>query len=230
MYFKNPITVVVSYSVRVSVSRKRAECSLSRGDEPRGPGGWHTALTWVSPDLADPGPGPGPGSIFTGWKPSSFPVLSGAQFLEPHCHFESGMSAQVPRPASFLCLPSPHYLFPFPSRSGCPSGSDNRDVVTGVSSLWSHLLWQEVWSDQMPLWKLSWIFFIFYHFILTSQQSPPVRVSAGNSAIHQFKVWPYGSGRHPTPEKKSLLSFSFFFRSKKESAHLDTGILTFEPI
>ena len=178
-----------------------------------------------------PGARAGAGQHLYRLEASSFPVLSGAQFLEPHCHFESGMNAQVPRPASFLCLPSPpDYLFPFPSRSGRPSGSDNSDVVTGVSSLWSHLLWQEVWSDQMPLWKLSWIVFIFYHFILTSQQSPPVRVSAGNSAIHQFKVWPYGSGQHPTPQKKSLLSFPFFFRSKKESAHLDTGILTFEPI
>ena len=76
----------------------------------------------------------------------------------------------------------------------------------------------------------SWIVFIFYHFILISQQSLPVRIFAGNSAIHQFKVWPYSSGQNPTPHKKSLLSFPFFFQSKKESAHLDTGILTFEQI
>lgn len=76
--------------------------------------------------------------------------------FKTHCHFKSGMKCSGPRPASFLCLlpPNPPYLFPFPSSGGCPSGSDNNDVVTGVSSLWSHLLWQEVWSDQMPLWKL----------------------------------------------------------------------------
>ena len=76
----------------------------------------------------------------------------------------------------------------------------------------------------------SWIVFIFYHFILISQQSLPVRIFAGNSALHQFKVWPYSSGQNPTPHKKSLLCFPFFFQSKKESAHLDTGILTFERI
>ena len=81
-----------------------------------------------------------------------------------------------------------------------------------------------------PWGNSSWIVFIFYHFILISQQSLPVRIFAGNSAIHQFKVWPYSSGQNPTPHKKTLLSFPFLFQSKQESAHLDTGILTFERI
>lgn len=120
---------------------------------------------------------------------------------------------------SFVCPPPPP-LFPFPSQ-WLPFRQWHKVVVTGVGSLWSHLLWREFWSDQMPLWKLKLNCLHFLSFYFNIPAFAAARVSTSNVAIHQLKAWPSASGKHPTPQKNSVLCFSFFFQSQKKSAHLD---------
>lgn len=168
----------------------------------------------------------GPGHHLYRQGASPFPVLSCASLF---CFFFNLLSFQkwhkaIQSPGlhlSFVCPP----LAPFISFSICsgrPSGW-HPTMLLQVSAH-SGLICSGKDSGRIkcPCGNSSWIVFIFYHLILMSQQYPPVRVSTGNSAIHQLKAWPWTSGKPPAPQKKSILSFSFFFQSQKESAHLET--------
>lgn len=137
-------------------------------------------------------------------------------------------SKSVPRPAAFpLCVLPHDYLFPFPSQ-WLPFRQWHNVVVTGVGSLWSHLLWKEFWSDQMPPWKLKLNCLHFLSFYFNIPAVPAARVSTSNAAIHQLRAWPSASGKRPTPQKKSVLCFSFFFQSQKNLLIWIQGIVTFE--
>ena len=126
---------------------QRARHSRCRGRRGQGPEGPHAAPTWMSPGLADPGlrhP------LYT--QGASSPVLHRASFSSNPLSFQKWHEAirSPGRHLSFVGSP----LCPFPSGGGGPSGGDTSDVVKGVGSLRSHLLWKEVWLDRMPLWKL----------------------------------------------------------------------------
>lgn len=190
------------------------EQSTARGrDKARGPGGPHTAPTRLSPDPADPGPRH---HLYRQAAPS-LPVLSCAGFFKPSLSFQKRPEAirSSGLHLSFVLRPLTLYFL----------------FQLAVAALWavtptmllqvlahSGLICSRKNSGQIkcPCGNSSWIVFIFYHFILTSRKSPPVRVSTSNAAIHQLTAWPWGPGKQPTLQKKSVLSFSFFFQSKKK--------------
>lgn len=149
-------------------------------------------------------------------------------FLKPIVISKVAWSAPVPGlRLSFVCSPpTPHIYFLFLLAVAALQAVTTTMLLQVLAHSGLICSGKKSGRIKCPCGNSSWIVFIFYHFILTCQQSPAVRVSAGNSAIHQFKVWPCGSGQRPSLQKKSLLSFAFFFQSKKESARLETDVLS----
>lgn len=176
---------------------------------------------------------PGPGHPLQRQGASS-PVLSCARPLKnkqtkkPIVISKMAWSKSVRRPAdSPLSVLPNDYLFPFPSL-WLPFRQWHSVVVTGVGSLGSHLLWKELWSDQMPPWKLKLNCLHFLSFYFNIPAVPAAGVSTSTAAIHHLKAWPSASGKRPTPQKKPVLCFSFFFQSQKNLLIWIQGIATFE--
>lgn len=181
--------MVDSSSVGVLASAKRAERSPSRGRETRPRPQWATH----SPHTDGSRPGwPRAGQPLHRRGASSVPALRCAQFFffNPLSFQKWHEAVQSPgQHLSFVCPPlTIYFLFPLvvaALQAVTPTmllqvSAHSSLICSGKNSGWI----------KCPCGNSGWIVFIFYHLILTSQRSLPVRVSTGNWAIHQFKAWP----------------------------------------
>lgn len=124
-------------------------------------------------------------------------------------------ASQSPGLQSFLYLSSPTTIYFLFHRSGCPSGSDTTLLLQVLAR--SGLICSGKNSGRIkgPRGNSSWIVFIFYHFILTSQPSP---LPGSPPAMQPFINLKHG---HPLLEsvqihrRNQFFAFHFSFKARK---------------
>lgn len=174
---------------------------------------------------------PGPGHHLHRQGASSFPVLSCARPLKKQnlLSFQKWHEAiQSPGLPSLLCLPSPMTIYFLFHRSGCPSGSDTTLLLQVLARSGLICSGKNSGRIKCPCGNSSWIVYIFYHFILTSQPSP---LPGSPPAMQPFINLKHG---HPLLESVQLhrrnqfFAFHFSFKARKNLLIWIQRIVTLE--